>query len=138
MSLTSSTTTKRNLNLVLIESCIQSCMYKSVNFWGVLRHITSGSLPRLYFAARTGTTNVDDTGLVLRKLSDTSWVSHTRAVQVVLNSLLFVIYTLNKIAIGKITNAKCKTVSEANGLPACWLLLNWCFFYIILDKSFRL
>ena len=117
-----------NLNLVLIDS-VHSCT-KAVNFFGTLETLysfISGSLPRLHLLQEEQERRMDGIILTLKKLSDTRWASHKRAVQVVLKSLPCIIDTLHKIANGEIPNTKCKTVSEANGLLSCMLTLEFMF-----------
>lgn len=105
-------------------------MYKSSAFFGTLETLysfISGSLPRLHLLQEEQERQMDGIILTLKKLSDTRWASHKRAVQAVLKNLPCIIHTLHKIANGEIPNTKCKTVSEANGLLSCMLTLEFMF-----------
>jgi len=54
--------------------------------------------------------------LTLKKLSETRWSSHKRAVDSVYISLPAIVQTLRQISEGNIPNSKLKAVSEAQGL----------------------
>lgn len=80
--------------------------------------------------------------MTLKKLSETRWASHKRAVDAVYFSLPAIVKTLKKISKGEIPNTKQKTVSEAQGLLLHIINFKFSFFLImwrtILDKVYIL
>jgi hypothetical protein len=117
-----------NLNLVLIDS-VQSCT-RAISFFGTLETLytfLSGSLPRLHLLQEEQEKQMNGVILTLKRLSDTRWASHKRAVEAVHKSIPCIIDTLQKITDGDIPNTKAKTVSEANGLLSNMLNLEFMF-----------
>ena len=117
-----------NLNLNLIDS-VQSCI-RAILFFGThetLYIFLSGSLPRLHVLQEEQEKQMNGIILTLKRLSDTRWTSHKRAVEVVHSSIPCIIDTLTKIADGDIPNTKAKTVADANGLIANILTLEFMF-----------
>lgn len=80
--------------------------------------------------------------MTLKKLSDTRWASHKRAVDAVYNSLPAIVKTLKQISKGKISNTKSKTVSEVQGLLFHVMKLKFSFMLVmwknILGKAYTL
>ncbi|XP_025202803.1 zinc finger MYM-type protein 1-like [Melanaphis sacchari] len=103
-----------NLNLVLIDSIKSSI--DAVSFFGTLESLytfLTSSLPRLHILEEEQKKQVEGIVLTLKKLSETRWASHKRAVDAVYFSLPAIVKTLKKISKGEIPNTKQKTVSEA-------------------------
>ncbi|KAL4103938.1 hypothetical protein QTP88_019255 [Uroleucon formosanum] len=94
-----------------------------------------------YFGRRTKK-KVEGIVLTLKKLSETRWASHKRAVDAVYFSLPAIVKTLKKISKGEVPNTKQKTVSEAQGLLLHIINFKFSFFLImwrtILDKVYIL
>ncbi|KAL4090727.1 hypothetical protein QTP88_025508 [Uroleucon formosanum] len=132
-----------NLNLVLIDSIRSSVV--AVSFFGTLETLytfLTGSLPRLHILKEEQAKQVEGVILTLKKLSDTRWASHKRAVDSVYNSLPAIVKTLKQISKGKISNTKSKTVSEAQGLLFHVMKLKFSFMLVmwknILGKAYTL
>ncbi|KAL4141516.1 hypothetical protein QTP88_004145 [Uroleucon formosanum] len=132
-----------NLNLVLIDSIRSSVV--AVSFFGTLETLytfLTGSLPRLHILKEEQAKQVEGVILTLKKLSDTRWASHKRAVDSVYNSLPAIVKTLKQISKGKISNTKSKTVSEAQGLLFHVMKLKFSFMLVmwknILGKAYIL
>lgn len=105
-----------NLNLVLIDS-IRSSL-DAVTFFGTLETLYSfitSSLPRLKLFQKEQEL-INGLILTLKKLSETRWASHKRAIDSVYINLPAIVNALQKIADGKILNTKLKIISEAQGL----------------------
>lgn len=91
-----------NLNLVLIDSIRSSV--EAVSFFGTLETLytfLTGSLPRLHILKEEQAKEVEGVILTLKRLSDTRWASHKRAVDSVYNSLSAIVKTLRQIGKGK-------------------------------------
>lgn len=132
-----------NLNLVLIDSIKSSI--DAVSFFGTLESLytfLTSSLPRLHILEEEQKKQVEGIVLTLKKLSETRWASHKRAVDAVYFSLPAIVKTLKKISKGEIPNTKQKTVSEAQGLLLHIINFKFSFFLImwrtILDKVYIL
>ncbi|KAL4142042.1 hypothetical protein QTP88_004574 [Uroleucon formosanum] len=132
-----------NFNLVLIDSIRSSVV--AVSFFGTLETLytfLTGSLPRLHILKEEQAKQVEGVILTLKKLSDTRWASHKRAVDSVYNSLPTIVKTLKQISKGKISNTKSKTVSEAQGLLFHVMKLKFSFMLVmwknILGKAYIL
>ncbi|KAL4121241.1 hypothetical protein QTP88_013793 [Uroleucon formosanum] len=132
-----------NLNLVLIDSIKSSI--DAVSFFGTLESLytfLTSSLPRLHILEEEQKKQVEGIVLTLKKLSETRWASHKRAIDAVYFSLPAIVKTLKKISKGEIPNTKQKTVSEAQGLLLHIINFKFSFFLImwrtILDKVYIL
>lgn len=137
-----------NRNLILIDSIKSS--FDAVSFFGTLESLytfLTSSLPRLHMFEEEQRKQVEGVVLTLRKLSETRWSSHKRAVDSVYISLPAIVQTLRQISEGNIPNSKLKAVSEAQGLlfqvkifKFTFLLVMWkrilkkCIFYQIISK----
>lgn len=124
-----------NLNLVLIDSIKSSV--DAFSFFGTLETLytfLTSSLPRLHILKEEQAKQIEGVVLTLKKLSDTRWASHKRAVDSVFNNLPAIVKTLRKISKGKISNTKSKTISEAQGLLFHVMKLKFSFMLVMWKK----